>query len=73
MNFKLPLILSAATAVISSASACAPYFSPSFLVPGNAYSVSLNKNAAFKRFVQMHKYLLPAPFAFPVGTSTIEA
>ncbi len=73
MNFKLPLILSAATAVISSASACAPYFAPSFLVPGNAYSVTLNKKAAFKRFVQMHQDLLPAPFAFPMGTSTLRA
>lgn len=73
MNLKLPLILSTVTAVISSAPACAPYFSPSYLAPGNAYSVTLNKKAAFKRFVQMHQDLLPAPFAFPMGTSTLKA
>lgn len=73
MNLKLPLILTAVTTVISSAPACAPYFSPSYLVPGNGYDVSLNKKAAFKRFVDLNRDLLAKPFAFPVGTSTLEA
>lgn len=73
MNLKLPLILSTVTAVISSAPACAPYFSPSYLAPGNGYDVSLNNKAAFKRFVNLNRDLLAKPFAFPVGTSTINA
>ena len=67
MNFKLPLILSAAAAALSSSLACAPYFAPPYLAPGNGYSVRLNHRAAFKRFVDMHRDLLPEPFAFSIG------
>lgn len=72
MNLKLPLILTAST-VIYTASACGPFFQPSYLVPGNAYRFSLNKSAAIKRFVEMHRDLLPEPFAFQLGTGKLEA
>lgn len=73
MNLKLPLIL-AATATISTVSACAPFFQPSYMAPGNAYRISLNKTAAIKHFVEMHRDLLPKPFAFEIGVkSSFEA
>ena len=73
MNLKLPLIL-AATATISTVSACAPFFQSSYMVPGNAYRISLNKTAAIKHFVEMHRDLLPEPFAFEIGVkSSFEA
>lgn len=67
MNLKLQLFITAASAAIT-VSACAPYFQPSYMVPGNGYRVSLNKKAAIKRFLEINRDLLPSPFTFPVGT-----
>lgn len=73
MNLKLPLILVSAAA-ISGASACVPYFQPEYLYHnGDPYTFYLNEKAAFKRFVDMNRDLLPEPFTFEIGTKQLNA